>query len=71
MPGRIRSGAVLAAAPSPPLTTESAPTRTQQASSGVRAVPDLGPRGYLYLLVVIEVGLIGLLRYVFRDHHGG
>lgn len=31
----------------------------------------LGPRGYLYLLVLIEVGVIAGLRHVFRDHHGG
>lgn len=30
-----------------------------------------GPTAYLWLLVLLEVGTLGLLRYVFRDHHGG
>lgn len=72
MPPRARSGVTLAAAPTPPLTTTGVPTRTQAAGGlGIRRLPALGPRGYLLLLVLLEVAAIAGLRHVFRDHHGG
>ena len=72
MAGRTRSGVTLAAAPAPPITTTGTPTRTQAAHrGGLRALPALGPRGYLLLLVILEVAAMAGLRHVFRDHHGG
>lgn len=71
MPPRARSGATLAAAPAPPVTSTSVGTRTQQAGKTPRQLPSLGPRGYLLTAVVLEVAAIAGLRHIFRNHHGG
>lgn len=60
-------GVAQAAAPAPPPRT-----RGGGLAGGLAGgLSQLGPRGYLYLLVLIEVGVIAFLRHTFRDHHGG
>jgi len=57
------------------MTSDGATTRTGAAQAGGRrgpaALAAIGERGYLYLLVILEVAAIAGLRYVFRGHHGG
>ena len=72
MAGRTRSGVTLAAAPAPPITSDGVQTRTQAAGlRGIRSLPQLGARGYLYLVVLLELAAIAGLRHIFRNHHGG
>lgn len=73
---RIRSGAALNAVPPPPPTSSGAPTRTQVAGGSAGShlagkLASIGPRGFLYILVALELGAIALLRRTFRNHHGG
>jgi len=77
---RARSGVVVGGSPvqsaaygaaTAPATSQPR-ARTGALSGGLAgAFSNLGPRGYLYLLVLLEVALIGALRHAFRDHHGG
>lgn len=76
MAPRPRSGVSLASAPamSPPPTSSGIPTRTSAASGGSRApfaLAAVGERGYLYMLVILELAAIAGLRYLFRGNHGG
>lgn len=46
------------------------PTSTVGSRPGRRVI-QLGDEMYLWILVLIEVALIGWLRQQFRRHHGG
>lgn len=43
----------------------------RRTGSGGGFLSGLGPAGYLWLLVGLEVAAIAGLRHYFRDHHGG
>lgn len=62
-----------AGTPAAAMPTSTAPRARVGGIAGGLAggLSNLGPRGYLYLLVLIEVGIIAGLRHAFRDHHGG
>lgn len=69
---RLSGVALGPTAPSTATQPGPAPRARSTFSGGLAGgVQQLGPRGYLYLLVLLEVGAIASLRHVFRDHHGG
>jgi hypothetical protein len=64
-------GGSVATATAPPPPTASARTRAPLAGGLAGGLSQLGSRGYLYLLVILELATIAGLRHVFRDSHGG
>jgi predicted lipid-binding transport protein (Tim44 family) len=74
---RTRSGVVLGGSPmaapatAPPPPAGPARTRSPLAGGLAGGLSQLGARGYLYLLVILELAAIAGLRRMFRDSHGG
>lgn len=67
-------GSPSASAPGP--APASVPPRSRASGGGLSrglagALGNLGQKGYLYLLIVLELGAIAGLRHTFRNHHGG